>query len=150
MKIIAQNKKAFHDYFIEDRYETGVVLTGTEVKSVKAGRANIKESYAEIENGEVFLKGMHISPYKQGSLHNEDPLRVRKLLLNRKEIQKLVTYISQKGYTLIPTKIYTNDRGLIKLELGIAKGKKNYDKRNSLAEKDAKRKVERALTQKDY
>lgn len=145
MELIAQNKKAFHDYFIEKRYEAGMVLTGTEIKSIRGGKVNIKESYAEIINGEVFIKGMNISPYLYGGVYNEDPTRLRKLLLHRAEINKLIGYIAQKGYTLVPLKIYINDKGLAKLEIGIAKGKQKHDKRHVHAEKDADRKIQRAL-----
>ena len=147
IKIIAQNKKARHDYFIEDTLEAGVELSGTEVKSIRQGRVNLKESYASIDRGEVFIKGMHISPYEQGNQFNVDPIRNRKLLLHRYEINKLVGAIQQKGYTLVPLKVYLK-RSLVKIELGLGKGKKNYDKRADIAEKDAKRKMDRKM--KEY
>lgn len=141
-KYLAKNRKARHEYFIEDTYEAGLVLVGTEVKSIRMGKVNIKESYADIKNGEVFLYSMNISPYEKGNIYNVDPLRVRKLLLNKKEIKKLIGLTKEKGYTLVPLSLYLKN-GLVKLELAIAKGKKNYDKRHALAEKDAKRRIER-------
>ncbi len=147
-KLIANNKKARFEYFIEETLEAGIVLTGTEVKSIRMGRANIKESYAQIKNGEVYLQGMHISPYEMGNRHNVDPLRSRKLLLNKREIRRLIGYVQQKGLTLVPLKLYINPKGLVKLELGVARGKKIHDKRQDIAKKDAQRRVERAL--KDY
>lgn len=149
IKIIAQNKKAGHDYFIEDTYEAGIVLSGTEVKSIRMGKANLKDSFARIENDEVYLYNMHISPYEKGNIFNKDPLRTRKLLLNRYEINKLLGYITQKGYTLIPTKAYLK-HGIVKIELAVAKGKKLYDKRDDIAKKDAKREVERHFKEKQY
>lgn len=149
IKVIAQNKKASHDYFIEDTYEAGIVLSGTEVKSVRMGKVNLKDSFARIENDEVFLYNMHISPYEKGNIFNKDPLRIRKLLLNRYEINKLLGYITQKGYTLIPTKAYLK-HGLVKIELAVAKGKKLYDKRADIAKKDAKREVERHFKERQY
>lgn len=149
IKIIAQNKKASHDYFIEDTYEAGIVLSGTEVKSVRMGKVNLKDSFARIENDEVYLYNMHISPYEKGNIFNKDPLRIRKLLLNRFEINKLLGYITQKGYTLIPTKAYLK-HGLVKIELAVAKGKKLYDKREDIARKDAKREVERHFKERQY
>ncbi len=133
---MARNKKARFDYFIESTYEAGLVLTGTEVKSIRQGKVNLRDSYAQIENGEVFVIGMHISPYEQGNIYNRDPLRKRKLLLNRSEIRKLIGLTTQKGYSLIPLSIYIKG-GLVKLELAIAIGKKQYDKRESMAKKDA-------------
>ncbi len=144
IKTIAQNKKARHDYFIEETYETGIVLTGTEVKSMRQGRVNLKDSYADIKNGEVFLHNMHISPYEKGNIYNVDPVRSRKLLLHRREINKLIGLVQQKGYSLIPLRVYLN-RGLMKIELGLARGKKLYDKRADIAERDAKRAVKRAF-----
>ncbi|MFU0801358.1 MAG: SsrA-binding protein SmpB [Xylanivirga thermophila] len=142
IKIIAQNKKARHDYFIDDTYEAGIVLTGTEVKSIRLGKVNLKDSYAEIRDGEVFVQNMHISPYDKGNIFNTDPLRSRKLLLNRREINKLLGYLQEKGYTLIPLKIYLKN-GLVKLELAAARGKKLYDKRADIAKRDAQREIER-------
>jgi len=149
IKVIAQNKKAFHDYFIEETYEAGIVLSGTEVKSIRLGKVNIKDSYAAVENGEVFVYNMHVSPYDKGNIFNKDPLRVRKLLLNRYEINKLIGYVKQKGYTLIPTKVYLK-RGLVKVEIAVAKGKKLYDKREDIAKRDARREVEREFKEKAF
>ncbi len=147
-KLVANNKKARFEYFIEQTMEAGIVLTGTEVKSIRLGRVNIKEAYAQIKNGEVYLQGMHISPYEMGNRYNVDSLRSRKLLLNKREISRLIGYVQQQGLTLVPLKLYINSRGLVKLELGVARGKKIHDKRQDIAKKDAKRRVERAL--KDY
>ena len=147
IKLIAQNKKAFHDFFIEETYECGIELVGTEVKSLREGRVNLKDSYASVSNGEVYIKNMHISPYEKGNIFNKDPLRERKLLLHKYEILKLVGKIKEKGYSLIPTKIYLKN-SLMKVELALAKGKKLYDKREDIAKKDAKRDMERKL--KDY
>ena len=147
IKLIAQNKKAFHDFFIEETYECGIELVGTEVKSLREGRVNLKDSYASISNGEVYIKNMHISPYEKGNIFNKDPLRERKLLLHKYEILKLVGKIKEKGYSLIPTKVYLKN-SLVKVELALAKGKKLYDKRDDIAKKDAKRDMERKL--KDY
>jgi SsrA-binding protein len=145
MKIIAQNKKARFEYSIEETYEAGISLKGTEVKSIRQGKVNIKEAYAEIRDGEVFITSMNISPYEMGSIYNVDPLRDRKLLLHKREIQKLIGLTTQKGYTLVPLKIYINDQGKIKIELAVAKGKKLYDKRQDMAKKDAKRTIEKAF-----
>lgn len=139
-KVVATNKKARHEYFIEDTIEAGIVLTGTEVKSIRQGKVNIKESYATIENGEIFINGMHISPYEQGNIYNVDPLRKRKLLLHKKEIRKLYQGLQLEGYTLVPLSIYIKD-GKVKLELATAKGKKLYDKRETIAKKDAERRI---------
>ncbi|HBG75430.1 MAG TPA: SsrA-binding protein [Clostridiales bacterium] len=144
IKIIAQNKKARHDYFIEETYEAGMVLIGTEVKSIRLGRVNLKDSYADVKQGEVYVRNMHISPYEQGNIFNRDPLRDRKLLLNRREINKLIGYIQQRGYSLIPLQIYLS-HGLVKMQLAVAKGKKLYDKRRDMAKRDAKRDMERAF-----
>jgi SsrA-binding protein len=144
VKIIAQNKKARHDYFIEQTIEAGIVLSGTEVKSIRQGKANLKDSYATIKDGEVFVSGMHISPYEQGNIFNKDPLRDRKLLLHKSEINKLIGYTQQKGMALVPIKLYFK-RGKAKLELGIARGKKLYDKREDIAERDAKRNIEKRI-----
>ena len=143
-KIIANNKKARHEYFIEDVYEAGMVLTGTEIKSIRAGKVNIKESFAKIENGELVIYGMHISPYEQGNRYNVDPLRPRKLLLHKQEIRKLIGLTTMKGFTLVPLNIYINEKGLAKLELAVARGKKLYDKRDDIAKRDADRKMEQA------
>lgn len=143
-KVIAQNKKANHDYFIEETYECGMVLQGTEIKSLRNGRANLKDSYAILKNGEIFIMGLHISPYEQGNRFNHDPLRSRKLLMHKKEILKLIGRTKEEGYTLIPLKIYLKN-GFAKMLLGLAKGKKNYDKRQDLKAKEAKREIERAF-----
>lgn len=144
IKVIAQNKKARHDYFIEQTVEAGIVLSGTEVKSVRLGKVNLKDSYATVKNGEVILNGMHISPYEQGNIFNKDPIRERKLLLHKAEINKLAGLIQEKGLTIIPLRLYFK-RGKVKVELGVAKGKKLYDKRTDIAERDAKREIDRRL-----
>ena len=144
VKIACENRKARHDYFIHEVVEAGLVLTGTEVKSLRAGKANLKDSYAQIQNGELYLQNMHISPYEQGNIFNHDPLRPRKLLLHKSEIIKLFSQTREKGYTLVPLKIYFV-RGKAKLELALVSGKKNYDKRQDLADKAAKRDMERAM-----
>lgn len=146
--MIAKNKKARHDYFIEETYEAGIALKGTEVKSIRLGMVNLKEGYAEVKNGEVILYSVHISPYEKGNVFNVDPIRPRKLLLHKREIRKLIGYINQKGYTLVPLQLYLNDRGLIKLQIGLAKGKKIYDKRHSIAKKDAERRIQKELRQR--
>lgn len=140
--LIANNKKAYFDYFIEDKYEAGLELKGTEVKSLRLGKCSIKEAYVRIENGEAYIYGMNIAPYEQGSIFNRDPLRVRKLLLHKSEINKLVGDASEKGYTIMPLSVYFKD-GRAKIEIGLARGKKNYDKRQSLAAKAVKRETER-------
>ena len=144
-KIIANNKKARHDYFIEDTYEAGIALTGTEIKSIRLGHVSIKESFAKIKNEEVTLYGMNINPYEQGNIHNTDPIRPRKLLLHKREIRKIDGILAQQGLTLIPLKLYLSSKGLAKIELGIAKGKKNYDKRNSIAKRDADRRMQKSI-----
>ncbi len=148
-KLIAKNPTAYHNYNIENKLEAGIVLYGTEIKSIRNGKANLKDSYANIKNGEVFVYGMHISPYEHGNIFNKDPLRARKLLLNKKEINKLVGLINQKGYSLIPLNMYFKGN-LVKLELGIGKGKKLYDKRQDLAKKDAQRQIDINLKSKNY
>lgn len=147
-KLIANNKKARHDYFIEEVYEVGIVLTGTEIKSMRQGRANLKESYARIEGSEVMIYGMHVSPYEQGNRYNVDPLRPRKLLLHKQEIRKLIGYTTQKGLTLVPLQLYLNERGYVKMELAVARGKKLYDKRDDAAKKDADRRIEKEMKQR--
>ena len=147
-KIISTNRKARYDYYIEESIEAGIVLMGTEVKSVRHARVNLKDSYARVENGEIFLHNMHISPYEQGNRFNHDPLRVRKLLLHKKEILRLDGRVREKGYAIIPLKIYLK-AGLVKVELGLARGKKLYDKRRDIAERDSKREVERAFRDKE-
>jgi SsrA-binding protein len=141
-KLLANNKKAYFDYFIEDKWEAGVALYGTEVKSIRMGKVSIKESYIKIENGEVFVYNMHVSPYEKGNIFNRDPIRVKKLLMHRTEINKIEGKISEKGYTLVPLQVYLKD-GLVKVEVGLAKGKKLYDKRDSIAKKDVRRENER-------
>lgn len=148
VKIISQNKKAYHDYFVDEKYEAGIELFGTEVKSIREGRVNIKESYCDIKDGEVFVVGMHISPYEQGNIFNKDPLRPKKLLLHKREILKLFGQVSQKGYTLVPLQVYlSNSR--VKIEIGLCRGKKLYDKREDMARNDAKRDMERAFRTKN-
>ena len=144
MKTIAQNKKARHDYFVEETYEAGIELCGTEVKSLRAGRVNLKDSWCSIVDGEIFVNGMHISPYEQGNIFNRDPMRVRKLLMHKKEILKLYGTVKQKGYSLIPISLYFKD-SKVKLQVGLCKGKKLYDKRADMAERSAKRDMERAI-----
>ena len=145
MKILAQNKKAYHDYFIEDTYEAGIALKGTEIKSVRKGSANLKDSYIQIKQGEAYILGMHIAPYEQGKIFNHDPLRTRKLLLHKKEILKLERQIKENGYTIVATKLYFDQGSKAKLEVALARGKKLYDKREDLKAKDAKRDIEKAL-----
>jgi len=141
-KLIANNKKAYHDYFIDEKYEAGIELAGTEVKSIRMGKCSIKESFLRIDKGEVYVYGMNISPYEKGNIFNKDPLRVRKLLLHRTEIGKLDAKIAQKGYTLVPLQVYFKG-SLVKGEIGLARGKKLYDKRDDIAKKDQKRELER-------
>ena len=141
-KLIANNKKAYHDYFILEKYEAGLVLHGTEVKSLRMGKCSIKEAFIRIENEEVFVYGMHISPYEKGNIFNKDPLRVRKLLLHRSEINKITGKIKEKGMALVPLKVYFKG-SLVKVEIGLAKGKKLYDKRNDIAKKDQQREAQR-------
>ncbi len=144
-KLVANNKKARHDFFIEEVYEAGIVLTGTEIKSVRQGKVSIKESFAKIENGEMIIYGMNISPYEQGNRFNVDPLRPRKLLLHKQEIRKLIGYTTQKGLTLVPLQMYINEEGRAKIEIAVARGKKLYDKREDIAKRDAKRDMERRM-----
>lgn len=144
---LAQNRKAFHDYFIDETFEAGIALVGTEVKSIRAGKVNLKDSYAQVKNGEVFLCNMHISPYEKGNIFNKDPLRERKLLLHKKEIATLLGYTTQKGYTLIPLSLYLK-KGRVKVALGVARGKKNYDKREAIAERSAKRDIDRQIKER--
>ena len=143
-KVIANNPKARHDYFIDDTLECGIALSGTEVKSIRAGKVNLKDSFAMIKNGELFIHNMHISPYEQGNIFNKDPMRTRKLLAHKKEIQKIVGMIQQKGITLVPLSLYF-DRNHVKVELAIARGKKLYDKRQDIAKKDAERRMQPAM-----
>ena len=142
VKLIANNKKAYHDYFIEDTFEAGLVLHGTEVKSLRMGKCSIKESFIRVENGEVYVYGMHISPYEKGNIFNKDPLRVRKLLVHRHEINKIMGQVSLKGYTIVPLKVYFKG-SLVKIEIGLARGKKLYDKRQDIAKKDQRREAEK-------
>jgi SsrA-binding protein len=147
VKSVAQNKKAYHEYFVEETYECGLSLQGTEVKSIRAGRVNLKESFCMVRGGEIYAEGMHISPYEQGSSFNHDPLRPKKLLMHKSEIRKLAGLVSRQGYALIPLKIYLKD-GLMKLELGLCKGKQLHDKRDSDAERDAMRDMQRAFSRR--
>lgn len=142
MKLIANNKKAFHDYFIEDTYEAGIALAGTEVKSLRSGKCSIKEAFVRVENGEVYVYGMHITPYEKGNIFNKDPLRPKKLLMHKAEIRKLQGKIAEKGYTLVPVEVYLKG-GLVKIQIALAKGKKLYDKRDDIAKKDQRREAER-------
>lgn len=147
-KVVAQNKKVNHDFFIEETLEAGIVLQGTEIKSVRNGRVNMKDSFARVSNGEVFLHNLHISPYEQGNIHNHEPTRMRKLLLHKKQIAKLIGETQQAGYSLVPIKIYLKD-GYAKVLIGLGKGKKKYDKREDLKRKQMKRDVARALKDRD-
>ena len=146
-KLIAKNPTAFHNYTIEDKIEVGIVLSGTEIKSIRNGKANLKDCYAIIKNGEIYIVGMHISPYEQGNIFNKDPLRDRKLLLNKREINKLIGLTKQKNYSLVPLSMYFKNN-LVKIELGIGKGKKLYDKREEIAKKDAERRIKQQLSYK--
>ncbi|MBT2689045.1 SsrA-binding protein SmpB [Bacillus sp. ISL-47] len=146
-KMVAQNKKAYHDFAIEETYEAGIVLQGTEIKSIRAGKVNLKDSYARIQNNEIYLFGMHVSPYEQGNRYNHDPLRTRKLLLHRKEINKLIGESKEVGYSIVPLKMYLKN-GYAKVLIGLARGKKKYDKREDLKKKEAKREVERAFRER--
>ena len=141
-KLIANNKKAYHDFFIDETYECGIALHGTEVKSMRMGKCSIKEAFIRIEDGEVFVYGMHVSPYEKGNIFNKDPLRVKKLLLHKYEINKLLGMIKEKGYTLVPLQVYFKD-GKVKVEIGLARGKKLYDKREAIAKKDQRREAEK-------
>ena len=141
-KLIANNKKAYHDFFIDETYECGIALHGTEVKSMRMGKCSIKEAFVRIEDGEVFVYGMHVSPYETGNIFNKDPLRVKKLLLHKYEINKLLGKIKEKGYTLVPLQVYFKD-GKVKVEIGLARGKKLYDKREAIAKKDQRREAEK-------
>ena len=141
-KLIANNKKAYHDFFIDETYECGIALHGTEVKSMRIGKCSIKEAFVSIEDGEVFVYGMHVSPYEKGNIFNKDPLRVKKLLLHKYEINKLLGKIKEKGYTLVPLQVYFKD-GKVKVEIGLARGKKLYDKREAIAKKDQRREAEK-------
>jgi len=142
VKLVANNKKAYHDFFIDEKFEAGIELFGTEVKSIRMGKCSIKESFIKIENEQVYIYGMHVSPYEKGNIFNKDPLRVKKLLLHKQEIRKLLSKIKEKGYTLVPLQVYFKG-SLVKVEMGLARGKKLYDKRDDIAKKDAKREIER-------
>ena len=142
MKLVANNKKAYHDFFIDDKYEAGIELHGTEVKSLRMGKCSIKEGFVRVENGEAFIYGMNISPYEKGNIFNKDPLRIKKLLLHKEEIHKLDGKMSEKGYTIVPLQVYFKD-GKAKVEIGLARGKKLYDKREDIAKKDLRRETER-------
>lgn len=144
IKIVAKNRKARHDFTIEDTYEVGLVLSGTEVKSIRAGKVSLKESFADIYNGEVFVYQMHIDPYEQGNIYNKDPLRIRKLLLHKQQIRKLIGLKQREGYTLVPLSLYFKD-GRVKMELALAKGKKLYDKRHAIAERDSDRRIQKSM-----
>ena len=144
VKDVAVNRRAYHDYFIDERYEAGVMLSGTEIKSVRSGRANLRDGFVRIDNNEAWLENVHISPYAQGNVMNQEPVRSRKLLLHRKEISSLIGKVKQKGYTLIPLRVYIT-RNRAKVEIGLARGKRQYDKREAIAARDAKREIERAM-----
>lgn len=148
IKLIANNKKAYHDYFIDDKYETGVELFGTEVKSIRMGKCSIKEAFVRIQNGEVYIYGMHVNPYEKGNIFNKDPLRPRKLLMHKAEINKLTGKIAEKGFTLVPLQVYLKG-SLVKVEIGLARGKKLYDKREDIAKKDQRRELEREFKVKN-
>jgi SsrA-binding protein len=145
---LAQNRKAYHDYFIEETYEAGIVLKGTEIKSIRRGSVNLRDAYARVEDGEVWLHNMHVSPYEQGNRFNHEPLRSRKLLLHRAEIRKLIGAVKEKGYTLVPTRLYLKN-GFCKVEIGLAKGKKLHDKREVMKRRDANREIQRALRERN-
>ena len=144
IKIVAKNRKARHDFAIEDTYEVGLVLSGTEVKSIRAGKVSLKESFADIYNGEIFVYQMHIDPYEQGNIYNKDPLRIRKLLMHKQQITKLIGLKQREGYTLVPLTLYFKD-GRVKMELALAKGKKLYDKRHAIAERDSDRRIQKSM-----
>ena len=148
IKLMASNRKAFHEYFVEERFECGMALAGTEVKSMRQGRMNLKESYAVVRDGEIFVLGMHISPYEHGNIFNTDPMRPKKLLLHKNEIRRLNQEVGRMGYTLVPLQVYLKD-GRFKLELGLCKGKKLHDKRDDMAARDAQRDIQRALRSKN-
>ena len=148
IKEITQNRKAFHDYFVLEKYEAGIELAGTEVKSVRAGQVNMKDSYCSIKNGELFLRGMHISPYEKGNIFNRDPVRVRRLLMHKREINRLNSQVMQQGVALIPLSLYFKD-SKVKVEIGVCKGKKLYDKREASAKKDAQRDMDRVMKERN-
>ena len=144
-RIVAQNRKAYHDYFVEDKYEAGISLAGTEVKSIRQGTLNLKDAFCIVKDGEIFVHGMHVSPYEKGNIFNKDPLRPRRLLMHKREIRKLHSLIKQDGYAIIPLSVYFNEKSKVKLEIGVCKGKKLYDKRDAAAAKDAKREIDRTM-----
>lgn len=148
-KTIAQNKKAYHEYFVIESFEAGIELCGTEVKSIRQGRVNLKDAWCSVDNGEMFVKGMHVSPYEQGNIFNKDPMRVRRLLMHRREIMRLLGQVKQEGYSLIPLSLYFKG-SRVKLQLGLCKGKKLYDKRADMAAKTAKRDIERAVKERNH
>ena len=148
IKVIAENRKAFHDYFIDEKFEAGIVLSGTEVKSLRAGKVNLKDSYVQVKEGEIFLIGVHISPYEQGNIFNRDPMRVRRLLMHKREIMKLFGTVKQEGFSLIPLALYFKGSH-VTLKLGLCKGKKLYDKREDMAQRQAKRDIERAVKERN-
>ncbi len=150
MKVVCSNRKAKKDYFIDEKMEAGISLVGTEVKSLRAGMATLQDAYASVEDGELFLHNAHISPYEKGNIYNHEPKRTRKLLMHKKEIRRLLGKVQQKGYTLIPLSFYFNDAGIVKVELGLAKGKRAYDKRREIAERDARREMQREAKYRDY
>lgn len=147
-KIAAQNRKAFHDYFVQEKYEAGISLAGTEVKSIRQGKLNLKDSFCIVKDGEIFVHGMHISPYEQGNIFNKDPLRPRRLLMHKREINKLYAAMKQDGLAIIPLSVYFNESSRVKLEIGVCKGKRLYDKRDAAAAKDAKREIDRNMKQR--
>lgn len=149
IKLVANNKKAYHDYFIDDKYEAGIELFGTEVKSIRMGKCSVKEAFVKIDKGQVYIYGMHISPYEKGNIFNKDPLRVRKLLLHKSEINKLIGKTKEKGMAIVPLKVYFS-KSLVKVEIGLAKGKKLYDKRDDIAKKDQKREAEREFKIRNF
>ena len=148
IKEIASNRKAFHDYFVLERFEAGIELFGTEVKSIRAGQVNLKDSYCTIREGELFVRGMHVSPYEKGNIFNRDPVRIRRLLMHKREIRKLHALIKQDGYTLVPLSVYFKD-ARVKVEVGLCKGKKNYDKREASAQRDAAREIDRTMKERN-
>ena len=147
IKVMARNREAYHEYFVEEEFEAGIELCGTEVKSIRAGTLNLKDSWCSIKDGEIFVNGMHISPYEKGNIFNRDPVRVRRLLMHKREIAKLHALVKQDGYALVPLSVYFKD-ARVKLEVGLCKGKKNYDKRDSMAKRDAQREMDRAMKQR--
>ena len=148
IKIAAQNRKAYHDYFVEEKYEAGIELAGTEVKSIRAGTVNLKDAYCSVKNGELFVYGVHISPYEKGNIFNKDPERVRRLLMHKREIRKLHALVKQDGYTLVPLSLYFKE-SRVKVEVGLCKGKKNYDKRAAIAQRDTRREIERTMKERN-